>query len=152
MSSRPGTPDQDNGRFQEYTRVLLIHPSSFSLDAVAQAQSARKAALKGTAKVARKIRTSASFRRPKTLALPRAPKYARKAVPSRADKMDQFAIIKFPLNTESSMRQIENHNTLVFVCDVRANKAQIKASVKSLYGVEVAHVNTLIRYVLLAPW
>jgi large subunit ribosomal protein L23Ae len=62
--------------------------------------------------------------------------------------MDQFAIVKFPLNTESAMRQIEDHNTLVFVCDVRANKAQIKAAVKGLYGVEVSSVNTLIRYYL----
>lgn len=44
------------------------------------------------------------------------------------------------------MRQIEEHNTLVFVCDVRSNKHQIKAAVKNLYGVEVVKVNTLIRY------
>lgn len=43
------------------------------------------------------------------------------------------------------MRQIEDHNTLVFICDVRANKKQIKAAVKDMYGVEVAQVNTLIR-------
>lgn len=108
--------------------------------------------------MSRKVRTNCTFRLPKTLALPRQPKYARKAVAKRADKMDHFAVIKFPLNTESSMRQIEDHNTLVFVCDVRANKAQIKAAVKKLYGVEVAQVNTLIRpdgekkaYVRLAP-
>ena len=93
----------------------------------------------------RKVRTSATFRRPKTLVEPRAPQYARRALPKRADKMDKFAIIKFPLNTESAMRQIEDHNTLVFICDVRANKAQIKAAVKELYGVETAKVNTLIR-------
>jgi large subunit ribosomal protein L23Ae len=128
------------------------------LDVIAKAQAARKAAVKGTAKVVRKVRTTASFRLPKTLALSRTPKYERKALPKRADKMDQFAIIKFPLNTESAMRQIEEHNTLVFVCDVRANKAQIKAAVKGLYGVEVASVNTLVRpdnqkkaYVRLAP-
>lgn len=31
----------------------------------------------------RKVRTSVTFRRPKTLALPRQPKYPRKSVPSR---------------------------------------------------------------------
>ncbi|PJF17944.1 hypothetical protein PSACC_02251, partial [Paramicrosporidium saccamoebae] len=101
--------------------------------ALAQAQSARKATLKGTTKVARKVRTTATFRLPKTLALPRTPKYVQKALP-KAGKMDQFAVVKFPLNTESAMRQIEDHNTLVFVCDVRANKAQIKAAVKGLYA------------------
>lgn len=38
----------------------------------------------------------------------------------------------------------ENANTLVFICDIRANKAQIKQVVKDLYNVEVSKVNTLI--------
>ena len=122
-----------------------IHSNFPSVAVLAKAKSAQKATLTGTSKVARKVRTSCTFRLPKTLALPRQPKYVRKAIPKRGDKMDQFAIIKFPLNTESAMRQIENHNTLVFVCDVRANKQQIKSAVKGLYGVDVAGVNTLIR-------
>lgn len=127
-----------------------MHPLNsyhYNLEAVEKAKAASKATLGGTeARRVRKIRTSSTFRLPKTLALPRNPKYQRKALPKRADKMDQFAILKFPLNTESAMRQIEDHNTLVFVCDVRANKKQIKAAVKNMYGVEIAHVNTLIRY------
>ena len=47
------------------------------------------------------------------------------------------------------MKKIEDNNTLVFIVDVRANKPQIKASVKKLYDIDVAKVNTLIRYVLL---
>lgn len=47
------------------------------------------------------------------------------------------------------MKKIEDNNTLVFIVDVRANKPQIKASVKKLYDIDVSKVNTLIRYVLL---
>jgi len=46
------------------------------------------------------------------------------------------------------MKKIEEHNTLVFICDIRANKRQIKDAVKKLYDVQAAKVNTLIRYAL----
>ena len=52
-----------------------------------------------------------------------------------------------PLNTESAMKKIEEHNTLVFIVDLRSNKRQIKDAVKKLYDVQAAKVNTLIRYV-----
>ena len=44
------------------------------------------------------------------------------------------------------MKKIEDNNTLVFIVDVRANKPQIKASVKKLYDIDASKVNTLIRY------
>ena len=53
-----------------------------------------------------------------------------------------------PLNTESAMKKIEEHNTLVFIVDIKSNKRQIKDAVKKLYDVQAAKVNTLIRYVL----
>ncbi|CAD7679236.1 unnamed protein product [Nyctereutes procyonoides] len=105
---------------------------------------------------------SPTFRRPKTLRLRRQPKYPRKSTPRR-NKLDHYAIIKFPLTTESAMKKIEDNNTLVFIVDVKANKHQItKANshqaVKKLYDIDVAKVNTLIRpdgdkkaYVQLAP-
>ena len=62
-------------------------------------------------------------------------------------RLDHFAIIKYPLTTESAMKKIEDHNTLVFVTDLRANKPQIRAAVKKLYQVDVAKINTLVRYV-----
>ena len=56
------------------------------------------------------------------------------------------------------MKKIEDNSTLVFIVDVKANKHQIKQSVKKLCDVDVAKVNTLIRpdgekkaYVRLAP-
>merc|ERR1740131_427065 len=99
----------------------------------------------------KKIRTSVKFFRPRT------PKYPRKSTPKR-NKMDAYAIIKHPLTTESAMKKIEDNNTLVFICAVKANKHQIKSAVKKLYDINVAKVNTLIRpdgqkkaYVRLAP-
>ena len=45
------------------------------------------------------------------------------------------------------MKKIEENNTLVFICDVKANKRQIKDALKKLYDVDCVKVNTLIRWV-----
>uniref|UniRef100_A0AAY5KDX8 Large ribosomal subunit protein uL23 n=1 Tax=Esox lucius TaxID=8010 RepID=A0AAY5KDX8_ESOLU len=127
-------------------------------EAKVKALKAKKAVLKGVhSQRKKKIRTSPTFRRPKTLRLRRQPKYPRKSAPRR-NKLDHYAIIKFPLTTESAMKKIEDNNTLVFIVDVKANKHQIKHAVKKLYDIDVAKVNTLIRpdgekkaYVRLAP-
>ncbi|KAG8683279.1 60S ribosomal protein L25 [Ceratobasidium sp. 395] len=127
-------------------------------DKDAKAKGAKKAALKGThGKAKRKVRTSVSFHRPKTLRLPRTPRYQRKSIP-HAPRNDQYSTIVHPLATESAMKRIEDHNTLVFIVDLKSNKRQIKDAVKKLYDVEVAKINTLIRpdgrkkaYVRLTP-
>merc|ERR1712170_65150 len=105
----------------------------------------------------RKIRTHIRFRRPRTLRLPRCPKYPRKSVPKKA-KLDAFSTIKYPLTTESAMKMIEDNNTLVFIVDKLANKNKIKHAVKKLYEIDASTVNTLIRingtkkaFVKLAP-
>lgn len=111
----------------------------------AKAKESAKAVKKGSyTKNVVKVRTNTTFRRPKTLRLPRAPRYARKSAPSR-DKMDKYAVIKFPLTTESAMKKIEESNTLTFIVDIRANKVKISDSVKGMYDVSVQKVNTLIR-------
>lgn len=92
----------------------------------------------------RKIRTSVHFRRPKTLKLPRRPKYIRKAVPKR-NRMIAENIIKYPLTTEAAMKKIEDNNTLVFLTHLKANKNHIRAAVRKLYEIKVAKVNILIR-------
>ena len=114
-----------------------------------KAQKAKKSVLKGVQRTQkRKVRTNVHFYRPKTLRLQRTPKYPRHSAP-RTNKLDHFAIIKHPLTTESAMKKIEDNNTLVFIVDVRANKPQIKASVKKLYDIEASKVNTLIRYMFI---
>ena len=45
------------------------------------------------------------------------------------------------------MKKIEENNTLVFICDVKANKRQIKEALKKLYDVDCVKINTLIRFV-----
>ncbi|KAH8114302.1 ribosomal protein L23/L15e core domain-containing protein [Phellopilus nigrolimitatus] len=111
----------------------------------AKAKSAKKAALQGAhAHRARKVRYSVSFHRPKTLRLPRSPRYPRKSIP-HAPRMDEHRTIVAPLNTESAMKKIEEHNTLVFLVDIRSNKRQIKDAVKKLWDVQAASINTLIR-------
>ncbi|KAF2841465.1 60S ribosomal protein L25 [Patellaria atrata CBS 101060] len=111
----------------------------------AKANQAAKAALRGVnSHKVRKVRLSTTFHRPKTLILSRAPKYPRKSVPHEP-RLDQHKIIIHPLNTESAMKKIEEHNTLVFIVDVKANKRQIKEALKKLYDVETVKINTLIR-------
>ncbi|KAI5837421.1 ribosomal protein L23/L15e core domain-containing protein [Morchella snyderi] len=110
-----------------------------------KAADAKKAALKGThSKIARKVRLSTTFHRPKTLSLARDPKYPRKSV-SHVPRLDQYKVIVHPLNTESAMKKIEENNTLVFIVDIKANKRQIKEAIKKLYDVDCVKVNTLIR-------
>lgn len=101
--------------------------------------------MRGTqGKKVQKVRTSTTFRRPKTLRLTRAPKYPRRSIP-RTPRLDAYRVVQYPLNTESAMKKMEDDNTLVFICDVTANKRQIKDAMKKLYDVEVVKVNTLIR-------
>merc|ERR1712203_947974 len=128
------------------------------IPAVQRARKVQKKVVKGVHGTrVKKVRTSIKFYRPKTFRPARAPKYPRKSTPRRS-RMDAYNIIKHPLTTESAMKKIEDNNTLVFICNIKANKHQIKAAVKKLYDINVSKVNTLIRptgdkkaYVRLAP-
>lgn len=53
-----------------------------------------------------------------------------------------MAIIKHPLATEKSIRQIESENKLVFVVSSKAKKADIKAELERMLGAKVLTVNT----------
>uniref|UniRef100_A0A452QW77 Ribosomal protein L23/L25 N-terminal domain-containing protein n=1 Tax=Ursus americanus TaxID=9643 RepID=A0A452QW77_URSAM len=83
----------------------------------------------------------------KSLKAKKAPKYPRKSA-SRRNRLDRYAIIRFPLTTESGMKKTEDSNTLVFLVDVKTNKHQIKQSVKKLYDIDRAKKKA---YVQLAP-
>ncbi|KAM5353772.1 hypothetical protein ACJ41O_000422 [Fusarium nematophilum] len=110
-----------------------------------QANAAAKAALKGSNSHKKsKVRYSTSFHRPKTLVLGRAPKFPRKSIPHQP-RLDEHKIVIHPLNTESAMKKMEENNTLVFIVDVKANKAQIKLALKKLYDIDTVKINTLIR-------
>ena len=57
--------------------------------------------------------------------------------------MDHYQVIKRPLITEKGMRGNEEHNTVVFKVDHRANKLLIKQAIEALFQVKVLEVNTL---------
>eukprot|EP00483_Globobulimina_turgida_P004229 UN04238 len=125
--------------------------------AVKKAEKAAAAQKKGVSRLKKRLRRTVHFRLKPTLKQRRAPKYAKKSVPGKR-KLDKYRIIRHPLTTEHAMKRIEDHNTLVFICDLRANKKQIKRAVKQLYNVDTAKINTLIRpdgfkkaYVRLTP-
>ncbi|KAI0913871.1 60S ribosomal protein L23-like protein [Ustulina deusta] len=110
-----------------------------------KAKNAAKAVVRGNhGRKNLKVRTSTTFHRPKTLVLSRTPKYMRKAI-AQEPSLDQHRIIRHPLNTESAMKKLEQDNTLVFIVDIRANKAQIKLSLKKLYDIDCIKINTLVR-------
>ena len=109
-----------------------------------KAKKTAKALTKGSHKKNVKTRTTTRFRRPTTLIKQRNPKVLRKSVPTMT-KMDKYRVIKYPLNTESAMKKIENHNTLVFIVDILADKKQIKKALEDLHDFKAVKVNTLIR-------
>ena len=100
---------------------------------------------------------SIKFHHPRTKRLPKAPKYPR-CLKDKRNKLDEYAIIKFPLATETALKKIEDHNTIVFMCDKQATKPMIRRAVEKRFDVKVIKVNTLIRldglkkaFVRLAP-
>merc|ERR1712013_38215 len=107
--------------------------------AVQKAHKVQKRVVKGVHGTrVKKVRTSVKFYRPHTYRPTRQPKYPRKSTPK--------------------MKKIEDNNTLVFICDIKSNKHQIKSAVKKLYDINISKVNTLVRptgdkkaYVRLAP-
>ena len=127
--------------------ALLSTAEGKKADPKAQALKAAKAVKSGSStlkKKTKKIRTKVTFHRPKTLKLPRNPKYPRISAPPR-NKLDHYQILKYPLTTESAMKKIEDNNTLVFIVDIRADKKKIKDAVKKMYDIQAKKVNTLIR-------
>ncbi|KAL5724194.1 Large ribosomal subunit protein uL23z [Ranunculus cassubicifolius] len=85
------------------------------------------------------------------------PTNLRKSTISATNKHDGYQILKFPLKTESTVKLIQQENTLVFISDVSADKTTIKDALKMI-NIKTKKVNTLTRpdrtkkvYVKLAP-
>jgi len=57
-------------------------------------------------------------------------------------EFDPYNILKYPLSTEKSIRQIEFDNKIGFVVDKKATKPQIKRAVEEMFKVKVIKVNT----------
>ena len=56
--------------------------------------------------------------------------------------MNAYDIIKRPVITEQSMENVADKK-YVFMEDINANKAEIKAAAEEVFGVKVAKVNTI---------
>lgn len=61
--------------------------------------------------------------------------------PKGEKEFEPYQILKYPLATEKSIRQIEFDNKLTFVVDRKAKKAEIKRAVEELFKVKVVKVN-----------
>ncbi|XP_040121138.1 60S ribosomal protein L23a-like [Oryx dammah] len=142
-------------------KVKKETPAPRKAEAKVKTLKAKKAVLKGVHSHQKKkyiyIHMSPTFWWPKTLWLRRQPQYSQMNTPRR-NKLDHYAIIKFPLITKSAMDKIGDNNTLVFIVAVKVNNHQIKQAMKKLYDIDMAKVNTMIKpdgkkktYVQLAP-
>ena len=109
-----------------------------------KARKTAKAISQGVQKRKHKKWTTVRFRRPETEKQKRAPKYPRRALLT-SSKLDKFSTILQPLASEKVLKIIEDHNTLVFLTDIRATKKEIKDAAEKLYQIGVVKVNTLIR-------
>ncbi|KAL6122777.1 hypothetical protein NUSPORA_00034 [Nucleospora cyclopteri] len=55
-------------------------------------------------------------------------------------------IVKYALKNERAVKIMERDNTLVFICDLKATKPEIKKAISEKYNAAVLKVNTLIRF------
>jgi ribosomal protein uL23 len=58
--------------------------------------------------------------------------------------IDGHTSVLYPLSTEKSLRLMESENKLIFICDLKANKQEIKKEIEKRFKVKVLKVNTLI--------
>lgn len=59
--------------------------------------------------------------------------------------MNLYEILKRPLITEKTTRDIESMNRYVFEVDRGANKIQVKKAIEESFGVKVVKVNMRVR-------
>ena len=111
-----------------------------------KAKKSASALVKGSGRKGARVHTKVHFFRPKTLKLARKPVVIRKsATKTKTALVKAYDVIKYPLTSETAMKQIEENNTLVFIIDIKATKKDVKNAVKTLYDIVAAKVNTLIR-------
>ena len=90
-----------------------------------------------------KIWKKVTFKRPKTLAQKRTPLFPVNSV-SKFYTPKTLDVVLHPLGSEAAVQNIENCNTLVFICIKTASKPLIKQAVEQLYKIKVKKINTLI--------
>ena len=58
--------------------------------------------------------------------------------------MDPYAVILYPLMTESASIMVEKEKKLVFMVSLKASKTDIRKAMEELYEVKVEDINTQI--------
>ena len=53
-------------------------------------------------------------------------------------------VLKYPLTTEKAVRLIEKENKMLFVIDMKADKADVKKAIENFFDVKVDKVNTYV--------
>lgn len=76
---------------------------------------------------------------------PESSRCPKKAVTVRGPRLPQD-IIRYGVSTEKAISQIEKCNIITFVCDLAANKPEIREAIEKLYGARPIRVNTAITF------
>ena len=59
-------------------------------------------------------------------------------------KTDPYAVVKYPLSTEKSIRLMNDQNKLMFVVNRKADKNDVKKAVEELFKAKVIDVKTVV--------
>lgn len=62
------------------------------------------------------------------------------------NSLDQYQVLMYPLVTDSAMKNMIENNTMVFLVDVRSDKANIKDAFEMICKIRTIKVNTLTTY------
>merc|ERR1712045_561887 len=112
--------------------------------AKSKANLAAEALKNGVKKVRKRNRRTVHFRRPKTFQTPKKERKLDQEKYLLKQEFDVYEILLHPHTSEKAMKQVEDLNTLVFICKLTANKRQIKNAFYDQYKVRPRKVNTLI--------
>ncbi|XP_012876846.1 PREDICTED: DIS3-like exonuclease 2 [Dipodomys ordii] len=133
LGLRPLAFHQDGAKSQ--AGVHLAPPKA---EAKEKALKTKKAMLKSGHRHKKKICISLTFWRHKTLGSGDSANTLGRVLRGETSLTTMLSIIKFPRTTESAMKKIEDNNIFVVIVDVKANKHQIKQTVKKLCDIDVA--------------
>lgn len=61
----------------------------------------------------------------------------------RAATIKDFGVLKHMIITEETQRLSREENAIVFACDLKATKSEIKGAVQAIFGGKVKSVNTM---------
>merc|ERR1719350_318411 len=112
--------------------------------AATRAKLAAAALKDGVKKVRKRNLRTVHFKRPKMFKTPKKERKLDHEKMLLKREFDVYEVLKHPHTSEKAMKQVEDLNTLVFICKLTANKRQIKDAFYDQYKVRPRKVNTMI--------